>query len=119
MFSPGESYRHFMAKSALFWSLRRLGHEVRTEVDVVGRPTSPTAPRLIFGKSVGCGVADVLDLTTHVHYEIEASHMPSQWRKKVEQYRREGWEIIVIPIHKAPSDLDGMLDYVQQFIQPD
>jgi hypothetical protein len=45
--------------------------------------------------------------------------LPSKWRRKADQYRRDNWEIIVIPIHKAPSDLEGLLDYVKQYIQPD
>jgi hypothetical protein len=117
LFDTGESYRHFMAKAALFWSLRKLGHEVTTEVEVFGR--GPTEPHWTFGTYRGLGTADVLDLTTRVQYEIEVSHMPSKWRRKADQYKRDGWEIIVIPIHKAPSDLEGLLDYVKQYIQPD
>mgnify|MGYP000496677896 CR=1 FL=1 len=73
MFDTGESYRHFMAKSALFWSLRKLGHEVRTEAEVFGRNTS--RPMYEFDTFKPLGVADVLDLTTRVQYEIELTHM--------------------------------------------
>jgi hypothetical protein len=117
LFDTGESYRHFIAKSALFYLLRKLGHEVQTEVDVYGRNTS--RPEYTFDTFRSLGVADILDLTTNVQYEIERSNIPSKWRRKAEQYRRDGWEVIIVPIHKSPSDIDGLLDFVGQYIQPD
>jgi hypothetical protein len=117
MFDPGESLRHFMAKSALFWLLRRLGHDVVTETDVYGRNAS--TPHWTFGTYRGLGTADIIDLTTSAQYEIELSNKPSRWKKKAELYRRDGVEIIIVPVHKMPDDLDGIVAYVDQYIHPD
>ena len=102
MFDRGESLRHFTAKAVLCHLLRRLGHDVVTEAYIQGR-----------------GFADVLDLTTHVQYEIEATHMRWKHHQKVEQYMREGWEVIVIPVHKAPTDVEELAVYIDQYVHPD
>ena len=45
--------------------------------------------------------------------------LPSAWRRKAEKYRRDGWEVLVVPVFKAPEDPAGLLDFVQQYVWPD
>ncbi|MFA5771662.1 MAG: hypothetical protein WC974_02915 [Thermoplasmata archaeon] len=93
-----ESYRHFMAKSCLFYLLRKMGHDVRTEW---------TVPN---------GYVDVVDMTTMTMYEIEFASSLNVRNRKIEQYRQPGFEIIIIPCSKMPDDIDAMAEYIEQYI---
>jgi hypothetical protein len=99
-FQP-ESFKHFLCKAIVFHKLRQMKHKVLSEVEIPG-----------------CGIADVLDLTTSVQYEIELSHSKGVRKRKEEMYKRTGWEIIVIDCSKLSTDVDGIWKYLDEFIIP-
>ena len=96
-----ESYKHFVAKSALFWILRDMKHEVSSEWKVPN------------------GYVDLCDKTTRTLYEIEFSVSPKYRNRKIEQYRQPGFEIIIVDCSKLPADVDKIHSYLEQFIVPD
>ncbi|MFA5771656.1 MAG: hypothetical protein WC974_02885 [Thermoplasmata archaeon] len=96
-----ESYRHFMAKSCLFYLLRKMGHDLRTEWKVPN------------------GYVDIVDMTTRVMYELEFHVAPSVRNRKIEQYRQPGFEIIIINCSRLPDDINAMMEYVERYVVPD
>ena len=96
-----ETYKHFMAKSCLFYMLRKMKHEVRTEW------------------SVPAGYVDIVDMDTMTMYEIELSHSPKFRNRKIELYRQPGFELIIINCSKMPLDINRMKRFIEQFIVPD
>ena len=96
-----ESYKHFIAKSALFWILRDLKHEVATEWKVPN------------------GYVDICDKTTMTFYEIEFSVSPKFRSRKIEQYKVPGFELIIVDCSKMPDDIDGIRRFLEGFIIPD
>ncbi|MFA5771991.1 MAG: hypothetical protein WC974_04595 [Thermoplasmata archaeon] len=96
-----ESYRHFIAKSCLFYLLRKLDHDLRTEWKVPN------------------GYVDIVDMTTRTMYELEFHVAPSVRNRKVELYRQAGYEIIIVDCSKLPSDLTNMARYLEQYVVPD
>lgn len=93
-----ESYKHFIAKSALFWILRDVKHEVATEWKVPN------------------GYVDICDKTTRMLYEIEFQSSRKFRSRKLKQYKITGYEIIIIDCSKLPSDIDGIKEYLEGFI---
>ena len=96
-----ESFRHFVAKSILFYILRDIGHDVASEW------------------SVPSGYVDLCDKTTRTLYEIEFSVSPQYRNRKIEQYRMSGFEIIVIDCSKLPTDIESIREYLEQYVVPD
>ena len=99
---PGESFKHWMAKCCLVYLLRKLGHEILTEVEITG-----------------CGIGDILDLTTNVQYEIELSHSKGVRNSKIDLYKRFGTEIIIVDCHNMPMDLKELVTFLDPYIVPD
>jgi hypothetical protein len=97
-----ESYKHFVAKCVLVYSLRKLGHEIATEVPIPG-----------------LGVADIIDLTTNTQYEIELTHARAVRESKAEKYRRSGVEIIVVDGHDMPENIDELRKFIEPYIRVD
>ena len=93
-----ESYRHFVAKSILFYLLREMKHDVATEWRVPN------------------GYIDICDKTTHVLYEIELHSSPKFRSRKFEQYDIRGYEIIIVDCSKMPDEIDEIYEYLNQFI---
>ena len=93
-----ESYKHFIAKSCLFYLLRKMKHDVATEWRVSNR------------------YIDIVDKTTRTMYEIELHSSQKYRSRKFERYDIKGYEIIIVDCSKMPSDIDEMNKYIQQFI---
>ena len=96
-----ETFRHFMAKSCLFYILRKLRHDVSSEW------------------RVPAGYVDLCDQTTRTLYEIEFHHSPKARSRKINLYRMTGYEVIVIDCSKLPTDIDRMREYLDQYVIPD
>jgi len=97
-----ESLKHWVAKSLLFYKLRRLGHDVVSEVPIPG-----------------LGVADLIDLTLNVQYEIELDVHKHIRLSKAEKYGRDGVEIIVVHCHNMPTDIKELNKFLDQYIVVD
>ena len=98
---PSESYAHFMAKAALFHKLRRLHHDVLTEVVVQG-----------------LGVGDLVDLTRQIQYELEFSHKCIR-DSKINKYWRKDYDIIVINCTKMPPHIKDISKFLEDYIVVD
>ena len=96
-----ESFKHFMIKSALFWVLRSMGHEVATEWRVAN------------------GYVDICDKTTRTLYELEVNTTIKTKLRKREQYKVSGYDIILIDCSKMELELAGIQKYLERFIVPD
>ena len=90
-----------MAKSCLFYLLRKMKHELRTE------------------QRIAKGYVDIVDQTTMTFYEIEFSHSKKFQARKYDRYRTAGYEIIIVDCSKMPLDLNNMKTYLEEFIVPD
>jgi hypothetical protein len=99
---PGETLKHFLAKSILFHKLRELKHDVVTEFEITG-----------------CGVGDILDLTSNVQYEVECHPKRHIRDRKLELYKRTGCEIIIVDCSRLPINLTEASGYLERFILPD
>ena len=97
----GETLRHFIVKTVMFYQLCKLEHDIRTEWRVPN------------------GYVDIVDLTTHTIYEIELSANKSFRNRKIDLYDMPGFEVIVVDCHNLPSDIDGMAVFLEQYIVPD
>jgi hypothetical protein len=96
-----ETYQHFMAKSCLFYLLRKMKHDVATEWRVPN------------------GYIDIVDKTTWTFYEIE-SHLSKGYRnRKRELYQLTGYDVVVVDCSKLPSDIGEIKEYIKQFIVED
>ena len=96
-----ETYKHFMAKACMFYILRKMKHELRTE------------------HQIGSGYVDILDITTQTIYEIELSASKKFRERKYEQYKMTCCEIIIVDCSKMPVDFEGMKKYLEEFVVPD
>jgi len=96
-----EPYKHFMAKSCLFWLLRKMKHEVASEW------------------LIGDGYADICDKTTRTLYEIEFQVSAKHFAEKREQYNITGYEVIIVNCSKLPLNINEMKKFLEQFILPD
>ena len=96
-----EPYRHFMAKSCLFWLLRKLHHEVASEW------------------LVGDGYVDLYDKSTRTLYEIEFQVSAKHFAEKRMQYNISSYEVIIINCSKLPLNINEMKKFLEQFILPD
>jgi hypothetical protein len=96
-----ESYRHFVAKSILFYLLREIKHDVATEWRVPN------------------GYIDICDKTTHTLYEIELYMSPKYRSRKFEQYDISGYDVIIVDCLKMPDDIDGICKFLSDFVLPD
>ena len=96
-----ESYKHFIAKSALFWILRDMKHDVSSEWKVPN------------------GYVDLCDKTTRTFYEVELHFSRKYRNRKIEQYRMPGYEIIIVDCSKMPDVIDEIREYLENFIVPD
>lgn len=99
---PGESLRHWIAKAVIFYKLREMKHDLLTEIEITGM-----------------GVGDLVDLHTNTQYEIELTHMKKVHKAKEQQYRRDGFEIIVVDCHKMPRDIREIGEFLEPYIIPD
>jgi len=98
----GESLRHFTVKAVLFHQLRKLKHDVISEVEIPG-----------------LGVGDLIDLTLQIHYEIEFTQTKSIRDGKADKYKRTGFDVIVIDCRKIPDDFKGMQKFLDPYIVVD
>jgi len=96
-----ETYKHFMAKSCLFWLLRKMKHDVSSEWRVPN------------------GYVDLCDKTTRTFYEIELHCSPKFRSRKERLYRVSGYEIIIVDCSKMPLDIDGLKAHLERYIIPD
>jgi len=96
-----ETYKHFMVKSCLFFLLRKMKHDVSSEW------RTPN------------GYVDLCDKTTRTFYEIEFHSSRKYRSRKFDLYRLTGYEVIVIDCSRIPPDLEGMKEYLDQYIIPD
>ena len=83
----------------MFRILRRMKHDVVTEFEITGQ-----------------GLGDVFDLTTSVQYEIESNSKPSNLRKKAEMYKRDGVEVIVIPLRGMPVGMKEREKELREYV---
>ena len=90
-----------MAKSSLFWVLRKMKHEVATEW------------------LISEGYADICDKTTRTLYEIEFQVSAKHFTEKREQYNITGYEVIIVNCYKLPLNINEMKKFLEQFIIPD
>ena len=94
-----ESLKHWVAKTILFYKLRQLGHNVVSEVPIPG-----------------LGVADLIDLTLNIQYEIELDVHKHIRESKAKKYQRDGVEIIVVHCHKMPTDIKELSSFLDPYI---
>lgn len=57
-----------------------------------------------------------MDLTTNTQYEIETVNNKIYHKKRVEQYRRTGLDVVVIPVNKLPNEIKQRLKALKQYI---
>jgi S-methylmethionine-dependent homocysteine/selenocysteine methylase len=58
-------------------------------------------------------------LTTNTQYEIETVNNRNFHKKRVEQYRRVGVDVVVIATNKLPVDINKRIKVIKQYIRPD
>jgi hypothetical protein len=58
-------------------------------------------------------------LTTNTQYEIETVNNLNYHKRRVEQYRRVGVDVVVIPTNKLPINLNERFIELKQYIRPD
>jgi hypothetical protein len=97
-----ESLDHWIAKALAFYILRKMRHEVVTEFEITG-----------------LGQGDILDLTTNTQYEIETVNNRNYHKRRVEQYRRVGVDVVVIATNKLTTDIKEKLKMIKINIRPD
>jgi hypothetical protein len=97
-----ESLDHWIAKALTFYILRKMRHDVVTEFEITG-----------------LGQGDILDLTTNTQYEIETVNKKTYHQRRIEQYRRVGVDVIVIPTNKLSYDIKDRIRMLKQYIRPD
>ena len=101
MFSK-ESLDHWIAKALTFYLLRKMRHDVVTEFEITG-----------------LGQGDILDLTTNTQYEIETVNNRNFHKRRVEQYKRIGVDVVVIATNKLPRYIKDKIEVIMQNIRPD
>ena len=95
-----DSFKHWIVKSVLIFELERIGHEVEIELYLPG-----------------IGYCDVVDQTACIQYEIDGMKNSGSRNTKARKYLRPGIrDVIVIPIHKLPTDINEIRSYVREFI---
>ena len=97
-----ERLNHFSAKAIFFFILNELGHDVTTEVEIVG---------------VGRG--DLFDITTNVLYEFETTGCKRTQQRVNEIYRQTGVEVIVIDVKDLPDDIFQRYMKLKEYVIPD
>ncbi len=97
-----ESLDHWVAKALVFHILRKMKQKVVSEFEITG-----------------VGLGDILDLMTNTQYEIETVNNRNCHQKKVEQYRRIGVDVVVIPTNKLPTGLNNRYKVIKQYIRLD
>jgi hypothetical protein len=95
-----ESLQHFIVKAALFHVLRRMKHNIVTEFQLPN------------------GFGDLLDVTTSTHYELEFNFKKHHREKKIAQYKRPGFEIIVINCDKLPTEYHALAKALKELVVP-
>lgn len=86
----GDKFRHFIVKAAIYKVLHAAGHDVRTEVRLAD----------------GATIADVVDGTTAIAYEIETGLTAADKKAKMEGYWKVPVEdVIILDPTKLPDDL--------------
>jgi hypothetical protein len=95
-----EKLEHFITKSLLFYILRSMKHDVITEFEISG-----------------CGVGDVLDLTTSTQYEIESEAKPHVVKEKLNWYLRNNVDIVFIDLRKVPNNLGERFKYLKELVR--
>ena len=98
----GETLKHFLAKAILFYKLRRLKHDVLSEVEIPG-----------------LGVGDIVDLSANVQYEIELDVHKHIRESKAKKYARKDFDVIVVHCHNLPLNIHEISKYLEQFVVPD
>jgi hypothetical protein len=96
---PSEKLNHFSAKATMLYILRKLGHDVICEFEIVG-----------------AGYGDLLDLTTNTQYEFETRNNPKYLRERLNQYVRKGVEVIIINVNKLPSDFSERYKALKEYV---
>ena len=96
-----ESLKHFIIKSALFWLLRSMGHDVASEWRVAN------------------GYIDICDKSTGTLYELDVNSTTKTKLRKRERYKVSGYDIIFIDCSKMELELAGIQKYLERFIVPD
>ncbi|MDG6224044.1 MAG: hypothetical protein QCI82_00860 [Candidatus Thermoplasmatota archaeon] len=98
-----DSFKHWIVKSILLFELERMGHRLEVELYIPG-----------------IGYCDVVDLTVGIQYEIDGNCSPKYRNEKAKKYLRPGIrDVIVIPIHKLPKDINEIRSYVAQYLVSD
>jgi hypothetical protein len=97
-----ESLDHWVAKALTFYILRKMMHDVVTEFEITG-----------------LGQGDILDLTTNTQYEIETVNNRNYHKRRVEQYRRAGVDVVVIPTNNLLKELKQKYNTLIHYIRPD
>jgi len=82
-----ESLDHWLTKAMIFRLLRKMKHDIVTEFEITGM-----------------GVGDLFDMTASVQYEIETTSYSRFIEMRMQDYERDGVEVIVIPLAKLPAD---------------
>ena len=98
-----DSFKHWIVKMTIVFELEKIGHNVDVEVEIPGR-----------------GMADVMDFTTRIQYEVDGHHTSTYRINKAKKYLRPGLkDVIVVPIHKLSTDINEIRKYVWDYIVPD
>jgi hypothetical protein len=90
-----------MIKSALFWLLRSMDHELATEWRVAN------------------GYIDICDKTTGTFYELEVNSTTKTKLRKQNKYKISGYEMIFIDCSKMELELAEIQKYLERFIVTD
>ena len=97
----GESLKHFMAKSCLFYMLRELKHDVISEFEL---------PETYI---------DLCDKTTMTFYEFELTPTSPRLAVKVDKCNYVGYDLIIIDCREMPDDIYQMRMFLEKFFVPD
>jgi hypothetical protein len=97
-----ENLNHWITKAITFYILRKMKHDVITEFEIPGM-----------------GEGDILDLTTNTQYEVETVNSKNFHRKRVEDYRRTGVDVVVIPTNKMSNNIKTRYKIIKQYIRVD
>ena len=116
-----------MAKACLFYLLRKMKHDVSSEwrtpkgyVDLCDK-TTRTFYEIEFHPSAGIPEGEAVYCVSEdeAHRFSVGDSSPKFRSRKFDLYRVTGYEVIVIDCSRIPLDMEGMKEYLDQYIIPD
>lgn len=105
-----EDFKHFIVKATIFKILRDRGRTVVTEAQLKTNPE-------IFKTESGVHVADVFDVDNLIIYEVEGKMSNSKINIKLDQFRSEDInDIVIIDLKNVPNDINRMRKYLERAV---